>query len=159
MNLKVAVLICISGCSTVARSETTTIPPVRAIAVVVPQTEPQTNPKPKDTPETVKFVVPKNIARKIDTFWARNPDCTANELYALSIVEPARHGTTYTKNSPDYALFKKDALMIKCNAIKALAAQLWYKPNKNYVGSDSFSVIALSPNGSEYDYKYEIEIK
>ena len=87
--------------------------------------------------------------------WA---DCSSSPV-ASGLVEHPQHGVVTTLDGHDFPDIPKDDPLAACNARKADGKFVFYEPNADYHGADSFTIRVLSASGHPVKRHYSIEVK
>lgn len=111
------------------------------------------------SPSFYNFFVPMNAARKISFKMVVNIDCTSAGSVVARIITPPTHGTISVKNGKDRPNFIEPNPRVSCNSKELPSTQVWYTPEKDYLGSDTVSISYILPTGSTHDVNVSIIVK
>ncbi len=114
-----------------------------------------------NTLENARFskAVPMNGQIMLNYWTSINPDCTASGPINVSIIEQPRHGRVTVSQTRVYPNYSSANLRSRCNAKRVPAVQAIYKPDANYLGSDSAAFRAIFRTGTQWNSHYKLEVK
>ena len=96
-----------------------------------------------------EFVVPANTPRNIFHRYAVNENCSSVGEVVIRITTQPVHGAVTIRRGRDYPRFKAPNARVVCNSRSVQSTQVWYTPERGYVGPDSVTVDVIWPWGSE----------
>jgi hypothetical protein len=106
--------------------------------------------------EHTRFV-PAGKQRALENFAFLDPDCTVLDADVVLTKEPD-HGSAVFETTERYPSYSKDNVRAKCNEKKVKMTTLTYRAAIGYVGTDTFEVASISPNGLSVISRYTIKI-
>jgi len=96
------------------------------------------------------YHIRKNTTFLLGSAYSLHPDCTLRGKSITTITSAPKHGVAYVAYGKDYPAFKSGPY-VSCNKRRISATLLWYRPRKDYVGDDTFSVHNWYPSGDVED--------
>lgn len=105
------------------------------------------------------FVMPMNTTRQVGVRYSLHEDCTSAGETVIRITGAPTHGNVAVKTGSDYPNYPLDNPRKICNARKVKSTQVWYTPQRNFVGSDTISVDVLYPSGNSVQTTYTIAVR
>lgn len=96
---------------------------------------------------------------KVDTYGSLNPECVSTGAVIIRVLEQPRHGQVETKKAMDFSTFPKANIRAHCNTKRTPATQVVYISSPGYIGSDTFQVEAIFPNGSTRTTRYSLDVR
>jgi len=105
------------------------------------------------------FTVPINAARKIAFYYSINEDCSSLGETVVRITSQPRHGNASVKLGRDHPNFNQSNPRNACNTRQVPSTQVWYKPERNYVGPDSATLDVIFPHGTTRQDTITIDVR
>lgn len=105
------------------------------------------------------FTAPMNSSREIARFYALNDDCSSVGETVVRITSQPRHGTASVKLGRDHPNLPQSNPHNVCNVRTVQTTQVWYKPERNYVGRDSVAVDVIHANGTSKQETVNIDVR
>ena len=109
--------------------------------------------------EPIKKAVASGRVLKVFFAASLNADCTSIGQVSIRLTGGPRHGVVTTRNASDFPYFPPSNDRSRCNIRRVRGLVVSYRPDRGYVGADSFNVNYLFPTGNEIPTDYEIEVK
>src|SRR5262245_11591007 len=98
--------------------------------------------------EYTRFV-PINAKRRLGfTYWIAGDDCVGATDIEVRITKTPEHGTLDVVPESAYPFYAKDNARAKCNTKKVRGMAIYYKPTKDYKGTDEFETLVMFPSGT-----------
>ena len=146
----IALLLPISGCVTVA-TDVHTPPPVQFNFNVNSSAQ-------SDAPKQVQRGAVAGMQQYMGFFYAVNPDCTSGGLVHTSLKTAAQHGTVQFANADGYSSFPRASDSFECNKKKSPGVEVLYTSEKDFRGTDQFTVIGIGPKGRYMETHYTVTV-
>jgi hypothetical protein len=132
-------------------------------------------PSPKDNPQQVQISVnfspqdqggTKKMQRgaiagtpqHVGFYYSINPDCSLNGLVKIQVKTPPAHGSVVFNNADGYTNFAANSPAHDCNQKKSPGTEVMYTADKDYAGTDNFSVQAIGPSGRYMETEYTVRV-
>jgi len=104
-------------------------------------------------------VVLMNGTLKHQFFTSLNPDCSLMAYPSITLIESPSNGKVSYDKGKAFPNFAPQNPLSACNTQRVPGLLIEYRPARDFIGADSFSLDVISPDGSEKIFKYNITIK
>jgi hypothetical protein len=109
--------------------------------------------------EYTRFI-PTNVKRRVGfIYWIGGDDCVGATDIEVRVTKPPEHGALEVIAESAYPNYAKDSSRAKCNAKKVRGVAVYYKPAKDYKGTDEFEALAMYPSGFADEAKFTINVQ
>jgi hypothetical protein len=88
-----------------------------------------------------------------------HPDCTSEGYATVRVTNPPQHGTVSMRKGKGFAAFPAGDPRSVCNTRKVDGVIVDYQPQPGFIGTDYFSLDAISAAGAERMDDYQITVK
>lgn len=88
-----------------------------------------------------------------------NPDCSLAGETTVRLQQSPEHGGVMTRRSKGFGFFPPSNPRSACNARRVAGVNVTYRPARDFVGTDTFSLDVIFSNGSERLDFYTIYVK
>jgi hypothetical protein len=113
----------------------------------------------QSTGATRTLTVPVGEERKIDYYYAINPDCSSLGSATIRVIAPPANGRIAIREGTDFPNFQTNNPRSECNTRRVASTQVWYIPNPGFLGTDSASVDIISASGIDVQRAYSIIVR
>lgn len=110
-------------------------------------------------PRIFERTVAAGTTAKLDFASNVNPDCGADGLPAIRVLQQPMHGKAVVSERDDYPSFPPNNLHFHCNKEKVHGVSLEYTPDNNFTGYDFLIFETIFPNGMDHISKLSLNIK
>ncbi len=107
----------------------------------------------------VNRVVPVGGTLKGQFYTAINPDCSLQDYPNVRVVTPPGNCVLSFRKGKDFPNFAADNPRGACNRTRVPVIYVDYRPNRGFVGSDTFSVDVFFFVGSERTDTFKVTVK
>lgn len=104
-------------------------------------------------------VVAAGQTLKVTFYLAIHADCTSIGDITVRVTQSPANGTVTTKKAVDFPNFAPTSDRAHCNSRRVPSVQIDYRPEANFVGSDSVSLDVIYPTGGEQQDSFHIVVK
>ena len=104
-------------------------------------------------------VVPAGGALKASFYLAINPDCSLVAYPTVRLLTRPTNGTVSFRKGKAFPYFPAANPRSACNRTRVPAILTEYRPNRGFVGVDSFEVNAIFPVGAERTDTFNVTVK
>jgi hypothetical protein len=105
------------------------------------------------------FTVPMDTPRRVFYRLSINEDCSSMGEDVVRITAQPQHGAATVKKGKDHPSFPQTNPRNVCNVRTVPSTQLWYKPDRGYVGPDSISVDIIDASGRSSQQTISIQVR
>jgi hypothetical protein len=121
---------------------------------------PNATPASGDGSQTIELARTVAVDQKlrVDFLYYVWTDCSSTPVQS-AITERPQHGAITMKDGQEFPDFPKDDQRAACNTRKANGKFVFYEPDADYHGTDSFTIRVLSASGHPLRRHYSIDVK
>jgi hypothetical protein len=109
---------------------------------------------------------PKQIARgamsglpqRVGFYYSVNPDCSSDGLVQTQLKSPPAHGSVAFAKADGYTSFPSTSPGHECNSKKSPGVEIVYTSEKDFVGTDQFTVQGVGPHGKYMESDYTVKV-
>jgi hypothetical protein len=98
------------------------------------------------------------IPQDVGFYYAVNPDCTSSGLVRTTVKKPALHGSVAFVNTDGYTNFPANSDSHECNKQKSPGVEVSYTSDKDFIGTDHFTVEGIGPKGKYMVTDYTVNV-
>ena len=91
-------------------------------------------------------------------YYSVSPDCSSNGLVKTQLKSPPAHGAVEFVNADGYTNFSSTSPGYDCNKKKSPGVEVIYTSEKDFVGSDQFTVQGIGPKGKYMETDYTVRV-
>jgi hypothetical protein len=109
--------------------------------------------------EYTRFI-PANVKRRVGFgYWVATDECVGATDIEFRVTKAPEHGAVESLPESGFPNFAKDSPRAKCNGKKIRGVAIYYKPEKDFKGTDEFEVILLYPSGFADEAKFSVNVQ
>jgi hypothetical protein len=105
------------------------------------------------------FTVPMDTPRRVFFRLSINEDCSSMGEDVMRVTAQPQHGTATVKQGKDHPTFPQSNPRNVCNVRAVPSTQLWYRPDRGYIGPDSISVDIIDAGGRASQQTISIQVR
>ncbi|WP_342359712.1 hypothetical protein [Terrarubrum flagellatum] len=109
--------------------------------------------------ETTALFTSRNVAVRAKHYRSVGPDCTSLGYATVTLASAPRGGTIGFRREGEFPTFAATHPRFKCNSRKVEGVGVYYTPNPGFVGTDSFAVEVIWPEGSPSIEDFTVQVR
>jgi len=91
-------------------------------------------------------------------YYSVNPDCSSEGLVNTQLKSPPTHGAVVFVNADGYTNFSSTSPGYDCNKKKSPGVEVIYTSEKDFIGTDQFTVQGIGPKGKYMETDYTVRV-
>jgi hypothetical protein len=116
-------------------------------------------PPAEPTPRDITEMVAVEQKLRVAFLYFVKPDCSSGGEIAVRVLEQPQHGTLTIEEGQGNTTFLQDNPRFACNAAKSDGTLVFYRSNRDYLGTDSISFYVTYPSGKTVTRHYTILVE
>jgi hypothetical protein len=116
---------------------------------------------PQDQPGSHKNVergALSGMPQHVGFYYSVSPDCSSNGLVKTQLKSPPTHGAVEFVNADGYTSFSSTSPGYDCNKKKSPGVEVIYTSEKDFIGTDQFTVQGIGPKGKYMETDYTVRV-
>lgn len=98
------------------------------------------------------------VPQHVGFYYSVNPDCSSGGLVNTQLKSPPTHGSVEFVNADGYTNFPSTSAGHDCNKQKSPGVEVIYTSERNFVGTDQFTVQGIGPKGKYMETDYTVKV-
>jgi len=116
---------------------------------------------PQDPPASAKHMTRgaiSGVPQHVGFYYSVNPDCSSDGFIQTQLKSQPTHGSVAFAKADGYTSFPSTSPGHECNSKKSPGIEIVYTSERDFVGTDQFTVQGVGPHGKYLETDYTVKV-